>query len=85
VSSGGVVDKGLKKDALGFDSSVVIGVASTAPGSSDGLVELADQVDAQMIVVGSHGEAPLKGAIIGSTAHKLLHLSERPVLVVRAA
>jgi nucleotide-binding universal stress UspA family protein len=51
---------------------------------STALVELAEEVDAQMIVVGSYGEAPLKGAIIGSTAHKLLHLSERPVLVVRA-
>src|SRR3954454_14223274 len=30
----GVVDKGLKKDALGFVSSCVIGVASTAPGYS---------------------------------------------------
>ena len=27
-------DKGLKKDALGFVSSCVIGVASTAPGYS---------------------------------------------------
>jgi amino acid transporter len=34
VAAGGVVDKGLKKDALGFVSSVVIGVASTAPGYS---------------------------------------------------
>jgi nucleotide-binding universal stress UspA family protein len=51
---------------------------------SVGLVELADQHDARMIVVGSYGSAPLKGALIGSTAHKLLHLSERPVLVVRA-
>ena len=52
---------------------------------STGLVELADTLDARMIAVGSDGEAPLKGALIGSTAHKLLHLSERPVLVVRAA
>ena len=52
---------------------------------SFGLVELADRHDARMIAVGSYGEAPLKGALIGSTAHKLLHLSERPVLVVRAA
>ena len=52
---------------------------------SSGLVDLADEDDAQMIVVGSYGEPPLKGALIGSTAHKLLHLSERPVLVVRAA
>ena len=50
---------------------------------SVGLAELADQHDARMIVVGSSGEAPLKGALLGSTAHKLLHLSERPVLVVR--
>ena len=51
---------------------------------SVGLVDLADEHDARMIVVGSSGERPLKGALIGSTAHKLLHLSERPVLVVRS-
>ena len=51
---------------------------------STGLVAVADDVGAQMIVVGSYGEKPLKGALVGSTAHKLLHLSERPVLVVRA-
>jgi amino acid transporter len=32
--STGVIDKGLKKNAIGFVSSVVIGVASTAPGYS---------------------------------------------------
>jgi nucleotide-binding universal stress UspA family protein len=37
-----------------------------------------------MIIVGSYGGPPLKGALIGSTAHRLLRLSERPVLVVRA-
>jgi len=52
---------------------------------SVGLVDVADQRAARMIVVGSYGEAPLRGALIGSTAHKLLHLSERPVLVVRAS
>src|SRR5215208_4362356 len=31
---GGVEDKGLKRNAIGFVSSVVIGVASTAPGYS---------------------------------------------------
>ena len=33
-SGSGVEDKGLKKNAIGFASSVVIGVASTAPGYS---------------------------------------------------
>jgi nucleotide-binding universal stress UspA family protein len=50
--------------------------------ASAALVQLADREDARMIVVGTYGESPIKGAILGSTPHKLLHLSERPVLVV---
>jgi nucleotide-binding universal stress UspA family protein len=38
-----------------------------------------------MIVVGTHGEHPLTGAVLGSVPHKLLHLSRVPVLVVPAA
>ena len=33
-------------------------------------------------IVRTYGESPIKGAILGSTPHKLLHLSDRPVLVV---
>ncbi len=51
-------------------------------GPVDALLALADEIDARMIVVGSYGDSPLKGAILGSTPHKLLHLSKRPVLVV---
>ena len=32
--------------------------------------------------LGTHGESPIRGALLGSTPHKLLQLSERPVLVV---
>jgi nucleotide-binding universal stress UspA family protein len=48
------------------------------------LAEVADERQADMVVVGSSGERPLLGALIGSTPHKLLHLSKVPVLVVRA-
>jgi nucleotide-binding universal stress UspA family protein len=48
------------------------------------LIEAAEQHGARMIVVGSYGEPPLKGAIIGSTPYKLLHQTEVPVLVVPA-
>lgn len=51
-------------------------------GPVDALLALGDEIDARMIVVGSYGDSPLKGAILGSTPHKLLHLSKRPVLVV---
>ena len=51
---------------------------------AEALIAVADEHDARMIVVGSHGERPLKSALVGSTPTRLLHLSERPVLVVRA-
>ncbi|MEO9323364.1 universal stress protein [Nocardioides sp. C4-1] len=48
----------------------------------DALLEVAERHDAAVIVVGTWGESPLRGAILGSTPHKLLHLSTRPVLCV---
>ena len=51
---------------------------------SEQLSELADERKARVIVVGTHGESPLKGALIGSTPHKLIQLARTPVLVVPA-
>jgi nucleotide-binding universal stress UspA family protein len=50
----------------------------------EALIEVADQRDARMIVVGSYGERPLRSVLVGATPTKLLHVSERPVLVIRA-
>jgi nucleotide-binding universal stress UspA family protein len=63
-------------------TGVEVEVALVEDRPSAALAGLADANDARMIVVGSYGERPLKGAILGSTPHKLLHLAERPVLVV---
>jgi nucleotide-binding universal stress UspA family protein len=52
--------------------------------AAEALIDVADGRDARMIVVGSFGDPPLKGMILGSTPNKLLHMSERPVLVVPA-
>lgn len=51
---------------------------------AEALIDVAEQHAARAIVVGSSGETPLKGMILGSTPHKLLHLSRCPVLVVPA-
>ena len=48
------------------------------------LLDVAARHDARFIVVGGWGEGPIKGAILGSTPYKLLHLSEIPVVVVPA-
>ncbi len=52
---------------------------------AEGLIEAADRHDARMIVVGSYGEGPIKSALVGATPIRLIHLSDRPVLVVRVA
>ena len=50
---------------------------------ADGLLALASEHQARMIVIGTHGERPLLGVVLGSTPYKLLHRSPVPVLVVR--
>jgi nucleotide-binding universal stress UspA family protein len=49
---------------------------------TEALLRVAGDHRARMIVVGTHGEHPLAGAVLGSVPHKLLHLSDVPVLVV---
>ncbi|MER5193797.1 universal stress protein [Streptomyces sp. NPDC002755] len=46
------------------------------------LIDAASRHEARFIVVGSWGESPMRGALLGSTPHKLLHLSTIPVLCV---
>ena len=47
------------------------------------IAEAADEHDVGVIVIGSRGRSDLAGLVLGSTAHKVIHLSKRPVLVVR--
>ena len=49
---------------------------------AEGLMELADEVDAAMIVVGARGHTSLHHLLLGGTAMELLHHSHRPVGVV---
>jgi nucleotide-binding universal stress UspA family protein len=65
-------------------SGVKAEFAMLAKKPSQAIVATADAHDAHMIVVGSYGDPPLKGMILGSTPNKLLHISDRPVLVVPA-
>jgi len=43
----------------------------------------AKEHDADVIIMGSRGRSDFAGAILGSTAHKVIHLTDRPVLVIR--
>jgi len=43
----------------------------------------AKEHDADVIIMGSRGRSDFAGTILGSTAHKVIHLTDRPVLVIR--
>jgi nucleotide-binding universal stress UspA family protein len=47
------------------------------------IVEQAKEHDVGIIVMGTRGHSEPESLVIGSTAHKVLHLADRPVLVIR--
>ena len=59
------------------ESSVVV-----LGGPATGIVEIADRVDADLIVVGTQGRTGVAGLVVGGVTHRLLHIAHCPVLVV---
>lgn len=75
-----VTAKGVEQaKAAGVDNEVEL----VNEHADEALMTVAEEHDARMIVVGSHGESPLRGAVLGSTPYRLVHASKTPVLVVR--
>jgi nucleotide-binding universal stress UspA family protein len=56
--------------------------ARLAPGEpAEAVLAVAREVDADSIVVGSHGYGPMT-ALLGSVSHDLLRIADRPVTVI---
>ena len=49
---------------------------------ADRIAAIADDVDANLIVTGTRGRSTLTGLVAGSVAHRLIHASRRPILIV---
>lgn len=63
----------------GFDATFRIEQMATAVWLT--IVEVADEIGAQVIVCGSRGRSGLHGALLGSTSHGVLRHAHRPVLI----
>ena len=57
-------------------------VVSARP--ADAILAVADEVGADLIVVGTVGESPISGALLGSVVLKLVQRSPLPMLIVPA-
>jgi nucleotide-binding universal stress UspA family protein len=65
----------------GLSASLIIrGNVGARPAHE--VVEVAREADADLIVVGSRGLSSIGGLLLGSVAHRLLHITPCPVLVV---
>jgi nucleotide-binding universal stress UspA family protein len=69
--------------AAGFEAELKVRTGSQDVAK---LVEkAADEVGADLIVVGTHGRGAIAGTVMGSVARGLCHTSHRPLLVVPPA
>ena len=57
--------------------------AALAGRAAQEIMDVAASEDAGLIVMGSRGMSDWQGLLIGSVAHKVVHLSSIPVLIVR--
>lgn len=67
----------------GFE--VELKIKTGIDGVADLIAEAAEEVEADLIVVGTHGRGAVAGALLGSVAKRLLHVAKSPVLVVTPA
>lgn len=65
------------------DLEIRMEIRAGHPGQA--LCRLATELDADAVVLGTRGHGPVARLVLGSTAADLVHLLDRPVIVVRAA
>jgi nucleotide-binding universal stress UspA family protein len=55
---------------------------TTAGGAAHAIADAAKEDGADLIVVGTRGQGPVSGLLLGSVTHRLLHVAPCPVLAV---
>ena len=71
------------KDRSKKSGAIVVQTLVRAGDDADKILEAADDLDVDMIVVGSRGLGRVRGAILGSVSQKLLHHANQTVVTVK--
>ncbi len=66
------------RDGVEVDTRLVHGVSPT-----EGILQVADELNVDLIIMGSHGRTGLKKAMLGSVAQNILTQCPIPVLIVK--
>ena len=69
-------------EELGEDSNIVSDVAVVAGHPAEEIQKYANVKNVDMIVMGTHTNTSFGSGLLGSTARKLINISDRPVLVI---
>lgn len=71
-----------KLASAGITAHAVVGQSLYGHAARE-IIGFAHEHDLGVIVMGSRGRGDLAGLLVGSTAHKVIHLADLPVVVVR--
>jgi nucleotide-binding universal stress UspA family protein len=73
-------ERELKRDPKGREAVASIDVVSGSPASE--ILKKAADLDADLIILGSHGKGSISHALLGSVSEQVLHRVRKPVFVI---
>ncbi|MDX6562892.1 MAG: hypothetical protein QOD65_2706 [Gaiellales bacterium] len=66
--------------AAGFDATPL--AVEAEHGVDDAIIEVADEHDVLLIVMGTRGNTGIRSLLLGSVSHSVAHHARRPLLIV---
>ena len=72
------IEQSFSREGIQVDTKIIRGVAA-----SEGIVQIANEIGADLIIMGSHGRTGVKKMMLGSVAQNVLTQSPVPVLIVK--